>query len=102
MKSTETESWLSSDDVTAFLRGLTVMGTGGGGSAAFGRAIIENDLARGRRYTLANPNEIPDDALVVSGGIMGSVKVLDRFSPEEIVEQWERKFDPLLVFRAME
>jgi len=78
------------------------MGTGGGGSAAFGRAIIENDLARGRRYTLASLNEIPDDALVVSGGIMGSVKVLDRFSPEEIVKQWERKFEPLLAFRAME
>lgn len=102
MKLTENHNWLTSDDVTAFLRGLTVMGTGGGGSAAFGRAIIENDLARGRRYTLASLNEIPDDALVVSGGIMGSVKVLDRFSPEEIVEQWERKFEPLLAFRAME
>lgn len=78
------------------------MGTGGGGSAAFGRAIIENDLARGRQYTLVSLNEVPDDALVVSGGIMGSVKVLDRFSPEEIVEQWERKFEPLLAFRAME
>ena len=94
--------WLTADNVEPFLQGLTVMGTGGGGSAAFGRAIIENDLARGRHYTLVNINEIPDDALVVSGGIMGSVKVLDRFSPEEIVEQWERKFEPLLAFRAME
>jgi len=78
------------------------MGTGGGGSAAFGRAIIKNDLARGRQYTLASLSRVPDDALVVSGGIMGSVKVLDRFSPEEIVERWERKFEPLLAFRAME
>jgi len=98
----ENKNWLTADDIAAFLRGLTVMGTGGGGSAAFGRAIIENDLARGRRYTLASLNEVPDDALVVSGGIMGSVKVLDRFSPEEIVEQWEKKFEPLLAFRAME
>jgi len=78
------------------------MGTGGGGSAAFGRAIIKNDFVRGRQYALVNLNKVPEDALVVSGGIMGSVKVLDRFSPETIVEQWERKFEPLLAFRAME
>ncbi len=100
--STERLNWLTADDITAFLRGLTIMGTGGGGSTAFGRAIIENDLAHGRRYTLASLDEIPDDALVVSGGIMGSVKVLDRFSPEEIVSQWEKRFEPLLAFRAME
>ena len=33
---------------------------------------------------------------------MGSVKVLDRFSPEEIVEQWENNFELLAAFRAME
>ncbi len=101
MKSDNTD-WLSANNVAAFLKGLSVMGTGGGGSTAFGQAIIENDLARGRRYTLVNLDEVEDDALVVSGGIMGSVKVLDRFSPEEIVEQWENNFELLAAFRAME
>ncbi len=78
------------------------MGTGGGGSAAFGRAIMENDLRRGRSYDIVALDHVPDDALVISGGIMGSVKVLDRFTPEEIVDQWETQFEPILALRAME
>lgn len=98
----KSDNWLTINDVAVFLKGLSVMGTGGGGSSSFGQAIIENDLARGRRYTLVDLEEVPDDALVASGGIMGSVKVLDRFSPAEIVEQWESKFELLMAFQAME
>jgi hypothetical protein len=78
------------------------MGTGGGGSAAFGRAIIRNDMALERNYSLVHPEQVPDDALVISGGIMGSVKVLDRFLPEEIVAQWEERFESIVALRAME
>jgi len=93
---------LDANNTEAFLRGLAIMGTGGGGSAAFGRAIIRNDMALGRNYSLVHPDQVPDDALVISGGIMGSVKVLDRFSPEEIVAQWEERFESIVALRAME
>ena len=93
---------IRSEDVTPLLKGLSLFGTGGGGSPAFGRAIITNDLARGREYRVVSPDEVPDEALVVSGGIMGSVKVLDRFSPEEIVAQWEKRFELIVALRAME
>ena len=100
---TSPEPWeLKPDRLEALLRGTVVMGTGGGGSADFGRAIMANDFAQGRTYHVANLADVPDDALVVSGGIMGSVKVLDRFSPQQIVEQWERQFEPMVALRAME
>ena len=93
---------LESADIDALLRGLEIFGTGGGGSVGFGRAIMENDFARGREYELIELPDVPDNALIVSGGIMGSVKVLDRFPPEEIVSSWEEQFEPMLALRAME
>ena len=93
---------LNESDLDAFLRGLGIMGTGGGGAGGFGRAIIENDLRRGRVYEHVSLQDVPDDATVASGGIMGSVKVLDRFSFDEIVAQWEERFEPLMALRAME
>lgn len=94
--------WLDRDEIEPFLLGLGFMGTGGGGSLAFGREIMLNDLAHGRRYQVVSPEEVPDGALVVSGGIMGSVKALERFSVQEIVANWEKRFEPLIALRAME
>jgi len=89
-------------DVGALLTGLRIMGTGGGGSVEFGRTIIENDLKHGRTYQHVRLGDVPDGAWVASGGIMGSVKVLEQFSPAEIVDRWEERFEPLLALRALE
>ncbi len=89
-------------DQDALLRGLELMGTGGGGTVEFGRAIMDNDFRRGRSYTLVGLDEVPPDALVVSGGIMGSVKELDDTSPAEIVQNWEDSFEALSALEAME
>lgn len=94
--------WFGRDEIEPFLLGLGFMGTGGGGSLAFGREIMLNDQARGRRYQVVSPAEVPDGALVVSGGIMGSVKALERFSVREIVSGWEERFEALIALRAME
>lgn len=93
---------LSADKMEPLLLGMGFLGTGGGGALAFGREIIRNDLSRGRVYRVVPPEQIQDNALVVSGGIMGSVKALERFSIEEIVARWEDHFEPLLALRAME
>jgi len=89
-------------DQNALLRGLELMGTGGGGTAEFGRAIMDNDFRQGRSYSLVRLDEVPPDALVVSGGIMGSVKELDEPSPAEIVQAWESQFEAMLALEAME
>jgi len=83
------------------LRGLGILGTGGGGDPdAWGASIIDADLAKGRVYQLVNPEEVGEDALVVSGGYLGSVaedRALDR-----VVDEWEKCFELEGALREME
>lgn len=89
-------------DVEPLIEGLTIMGTGGGGSPAFGKAILENDLRQGRAISAVSPEDIDDDAQVVSGGIMGSTDLLDHLGFEEIVRGWETDFELASATRVME
>jgi len=74
------------------LKGMGLLGTGGGGDPwAWGISVIEADLAKGRSYTIVSPDEVEDDALVVSGGYLGSVaedRTLDR-----VIDTWEKSFE---------
>ena len=69
---------LSPEDIAPLLEGLAILGTGGGGSPELGKALLENDFAMGRRPTMVSLDEVNDEATVVSGGMMGSVKVPTR------------------------
>ncbi len=89
-------------DVEPLLEGLAILGTGGGGSPAWGTAILEHEFAAGRQPSIIGLEEIADDATVVSGGIMGSVKVLERFGTEQIMAHWEERFELLEVTWVME
>ncbi len=89
-------------DIEPLLEGLAIMGTGGGGNPEWGRAILANDLTRGRELWLVSPDDIPDDALVVSGGMMGSVKTLESLSIEELIARWEARFELLAATSLME
>ncbi len=93
---------LSPDDVAPLLEGLAIVGTGGGGSPSWGKAILEHDFAMGRIPSIIPLDEIDDDATVVSGGIMGSVKVLEAMGIEGVMEHWEERFELLEVTRVME
>ncbi len=93
---------LTPEDVEPLLDGLTIVGTGGGGSPAFGREILANDLRRGRAIDLVDPDAVADGATVVSGGYMGSTKVLDRLGFAELVAGWEDRFELVEVTRVME
>ena len=66
------------------------MPTGGGGSAVWGSAIMEHEFAVSRQPSIIDLEEIADDATVVSGGIMGSVKVLEKFGTEQMFEFGKR------------
>ncbi len=87
------------DNIGAFLEGLAILGTGGGGSPEWGRIIMENDLEKGRAAKIVQPEDVPDDATVASGGIMGSVKVLDKISPKELISGWEKRFELTEAFK---
>jgi len=89
-------------EIDPLLEGLAVMGTGGGGSPAWGKAILENEFARGRSPQIIPLPDIAHDATVVSGGIMGSVKTLEKFGTEAIMAHWEERFELESVTHVME
>lgn len=93
---------LTQDDIAPLLEGLAIVGTGGGGSPSWGKAILEHDFAVGRTPTIISLGEIEDQATVVSGGVMGSVKVLEAMGIDGVMEAWEERFELLEVTRVME
>ena len=93
---------LKREDIEPLLEGLAIFGTGGGGSPAWGKAILENDFACGRTPRMVDLQTVADAGTVVSGGIMGSVKVLEQMGTEKIMRHWEEKFELLEVTRVME
>jgi DUF917 family protein len=90
------------EDVAPLLAGLAILGTGGGGSPEWGTAIMRNEFAHGRQPQIIPLDEIADDATVVSGGIMGSVKKLEEFGTAAIMAHWEERFELEAVTRVME
>jgi DUF917 family protein len=92
----------SPEDIAPLLEGLAIVGTGGGGAPSWGQAILEHDFAVGRTPSIIPLEEIDDDATVVSGGVMGSVKVLETMGIQGVMEHWEQRFELLEVTRVME
>ncbi|MGE5137929.1 MAG: DUF917 family protein, partial [Rudaea sp.] len=93
---------LNPTDIDPLLEGLGILGTGGGGSPAWGRMILENDVAHGRTWNIVPLDEVPDDWTIVCGGIMGSVKALEAIGFDKVLEGWESDFPLLRVTQYME
>lgn len=91
----------SPDVIAPLLEGLAIMGTGGGGNPDWGKRILEQDLHMGRAWNVINPDDLPDDALVVSGGIMGSVKALEAIGFDNVLKGWEDFFPLQAVTQVM-
>lgn len=96
-----TELSLTRDDIQPLLEGLAILGTGGGGNPEWGRMILENDFAHGRRCRIVSLDSVPDDWTVVCGGMMGSVKALEEIGFAVLLEKWESTFPLLTVTRYM-
>ena len=64
---------LSVQDVKDIIMGCTVLGTGGGGDPEIGLKLLEDDFKNGRKFILADLDEIPDDGYVASPYVCGSV-----------------------------
>lgn len=89
-------------DIDPLLEGLAILGTGGGGSPQWGKAILEHDLDQGRSVQIVDPQDVSDDACIASGGIMGSVKNLDRIEPVDLVRRWDDRFELAEAFNVMQ
>ncbi len=74
--------------------GAGILGTGGGGNPYIGKLRAKRLLEQGRRVTIVDPAELPDDAYVVSVGGMGA--------PTVGIEKIEKGDESYRALRALE
>ena len=83
---------LSKDNVYDMLTGVGILGTGGGGDpVSFGKPMVDWDYNKGRVYEITPPEDIKDDAFIVCGGYMGSVKAFTSIG--DLLETWETRYE---------
>jgi hypothetical protein len=87
------ESCRTATDVHDLIRGLTLLGTGGGGRAEQGLEALLPHVEAGRALQWVSPESIDDDAWVCSTFGMGSIAPTAPLAPEErralgYPEQW--------------
>ena len=81
----ETMKVLNRQDVLDMLKGCVILGTGGGGSLDEGLELIEEVEKLNKTIKLADINDIPDDAMIVTPYFLGAVSEL----PEEERKKYE-------------
>lgn len=87
-------SWqLTAADLPDLARGATLLGTGGGGDPYIGKMLVERVLGSGS-ITILDPEELPDDILVIPTAQMGA--------PTVMVEKIPAGTEPTLALRALE
>jgi DUF917 family protein len=64
---------LKEQDLADLITGCAILGTGGGGSPKRGLELIQRDLRAGREFRLIGLEEVPDDALIASPYMCGSI-----------------------------
>ena len=83
---------LSKNEAYDMLTGVGILGTGGGGDpVSFGKPLVDWDYDKGRMYEITPPDEIKDDAFIVCGGYMGSVKAFTSIG--DMLEAWETRYE---------
>ena len=85
---------LDETKLEALAIGAGILGTGGGGNPYYGKLHVRRLLRKGYRVQIVAPDEVPDDALVVSVGGMGA--------PTIGIERIHRGDEPLVALRALE
>jgi uncharacterized protein len=87
--------WMVDEDrLESIAIGAGILGTGGGGNPYYGKLHARRLLRDGYEMPVVSPDEVPDDALVVSVGGMGA--------PTVGVERISRGDEPLVALRALE
>jgi DUF917 family protein len=71
------------DDAEDLVRGLTILGVGGGGEPRVGISRLSTHLAVGKVVRWVDPGSVPDDAWTCVMGGVGSIAPQDPLSREE-------------------
>ncbi len=86
---------LNEIDIEHMLLGCTMLGTGGGGELEDGLDRIKKDLLNGKEFKLLNLEDLPDDELVASPYLCGSLGAPSLDMEVEVLED-------LLSFKALQ
>jgi uncharacterized protein len=63
------------DTLESIALGAGILGTGGGGNPYVAKLWAKSELARGARFQIVDPTEIPDDAWITGSGGIGAPTV---------------------------
>lgn len=85
---------LNKKNVEDIATGAAVLGTGGGGDPHVGKLMAQQAIERNGPVELLNPNEVPEDALVVPSAMMGA--------PTVMLEKIPRGDETIEAFQALE
>jgi DUF917 family protein len=85
---------LTTEAVEDIAIGAAVLGTGGGGDPYIGKLMAKDAIEEHGPVELLDPNEVPDDALVVPSAMVGA--------PTVIQEKLPRGTEAVETFRALE
>ncbi|WP_251330789.1 DUF917 domain-containing protein [Haloplanus pelagicus] len=85
---------LTSEHIESIATGAAVLGTGGGGDPHVGKLMAKQAIEKNGPVTLLDPEEVPDDALVVPSAMMGA--------PTVMLEKLPRGTEPVEAFEALE
>jgi len=82
---------IKSQDLEAIALGSTVLGTGGGGDPYIGKLMAQNAIETFGEVTMLDPDEVPDDALIVPIAAFGAPVILMEklFSGREAIAAFE-------------
>jgi len=82
---------INSEDIEAIALGSTVLGTGGGGDPYIGKLMAQNAIEKFGEVTMLDPEEVPDDALIVPVAAFGAPVILleKLFNGQEAIAAFE-------------
>lgn len=86
--------WIQAEDLEDIALGAAVLGTGGGGDPYLGKLMAQASLRQHGPVQLVDPDELPDDALVVPVAMMGA--------PTVMIEKMPRGNEILKAFAMLE
>ncbi|MDK8172699.1 DUF917 domain-containing protein [Curtobacterium citreum] len=88
-------SWtIDVDDLPDLARGAAILGTGGGGDPTVGMLLVRAAITEHGPVTILDPDEVPDDALVIPTAQMGA--------PTVVLERLPAGPEPLGALRRLE
>lgn len=68
--------YLTRQNLEDILFGAVILGAGGGGDIAEGRAMIDTALAAGKSFDLVSVDDVPDEALICTPYLLGTITPL--------------------------